>query len=217
MQIQINLFQASFLWTVKIQHLLSPASDWIKPRDTNEIIFPLAYEFYLPPIGIAGKKYPKLWARCLIIVHGELWTCDIQQDSSQDIYGLSNLISILGLVILLEVRGSDLDAGSLEAEELLAVEAEHAGDLGVVVTLHVPVHVSHDPHDGSAQGHGHLATAVCAHSSSKATKNESSCPDKIPLQMLPMAVSRILHHSHPYFIYEVIMMYIWEEYDVVMK
>ena len=31
------------------------------------------------------------------------------------------------------------------------------------------------------------------------------------------SVSRILHHSHPYFIYEVIMKYIWEEYDVVMK
>ena len=30
-------------------------------------------------------------------------------------------------------------------------------------------------------------------------------------------VSRILHHSHPYFIYEVLMKYIWEEYDVVMK
>ena len=29
------------------------------------------------------------------------------------------------------------------------------------------------------------------------------------------AVSRILHHSHPYFIYEVIMKYIWEEYDVL--
>ena len=26
------------------------------------------------------------------------------------------------------------------------------------------------------------------HSSSKATKNESSCPDKIPLQMLPMGM-----------------------------
>ena len=26
------------------------------------------------------------------------------------------------------------------------------------------------------------------HSSSKATKNESSCPDKIPLQMLPMGI-----------------------------
>ena len=31
------------------------------------------------------------------------------------------------------------------------------------------------------------------------------------------AVSRILHHSYPYFIYEVIMKYIWEEYDVFMK
>ena len=31
------------------------------------------------------------------------------------------------------------------------------------------------------------------------------------------AVSRIPHHSHPYFIYEVIMKYICEEYDVVMK
>ena len=32
-----------------------------------------------------------------------------------------------------------------------------------------------------------------------------------------MSVSRILHHSHPYFIYEVIMKYIWAEYDVFMK
>ena len=31
------------------------------------------------------------------------------------------------------------------------------------------------------------------------------------------AVSRILHHSHPYFIYEVIMKHIWAEYEVVMK
>ena len=30
-------------------------------------------------------------------------------------------------------------------------------------------------------------------------------------------VSRILHHSHLYFIYDVIMKYIWEQYDVVMK
>ena len=34
---------------------------------------------------------------------------------------------------------------------------------------------------------------------------------------LSNAVSRILHHSHPYFIYEVIMKYIWAEYEVVMK
>ena len=63
---------------------------------------------------------------------------------------------------LLKLGGFDLDACLLEAEELLAVEAEHAGDLCVVVALHVPVHVSHDPHDGSAQGHGHLAyCSVC--------------------------------------------------------
>ena len=61
---------------------------------------------------------------------------------------------------LLKLCGFHLDSSLLEAAELLAVEAEHAGDLGVVVTLHVPVHVSHDAHDGSAQGHGHLATAV---------------------------------------------------------
>ena len=29
---------------------------------------------------------------------------------------------------------------------------------------------------------------VTLHSSSKATKNESSCPDEIPLQMLPMGI-----------------------------
>ena len=31
-------------------------------------------------------------------------------------------------------------------------------------------------------------TVVVVHSSSKATKNESSCPDEIPLQMLPMGM-----------------------------
>ena len=31
------------------------------------------------------------------------------------------------------------------------------------------------------------------------------------------AVSTILHHSYPYFIYEVIMKYIWAEYEVVSK
>ena len=30
--------------------------------------------------------------------------------------------------------------------------------------------------------------AMRGHSSSKATKNESSCPDEIPLQMLPMGI-----------------------------
>ena len=30
-------------------------------------------------------------------------------------------------------------------------------------------------------------------------------------------VSTILHHSHPHYIYEVIMKYIWAEYEVVMK
>ena len=30
--------------------------------------------------------------------------------------------------------------------------------------------------------------AIEEHSSSKATKNESSCPDEIPLQMLPMGI-----------------------------
>ena len=78
----------------------------------------------------------------------------VNKISSLDIYGqqiylISNLISILGLVILLEVRGSDLDAGRLEAEELLPVEAEHGADLGVVVALHVAPHVRHDPHDGA--------------------------------------------------------------------
>ena len=29
---------------------------------------------------------------------------------------------------------------------------------------------------------------IAHHSSSKATKNESSCPDEIPLQMLPMGI-----------------------------
>ena len=29
---------------------------------------------------------------------------------------------------------------------------------------------------------------ICGHGSSKATKNESSCPDEIPLQMLPMGI-----------------------------
>ena len=31
-------------------------------------------------------------------------------------------------------------------------------------------------------------TQGTVHSSSKATKNESSCPDEIPLQMLPMGI-----------------------------
>ena len=32
------------------------------------------------------------------------------------------------------------------------------------------------------------ALLYTVHSSSKATKNESSCPDEIPLQMLPMGI-----------------------------
>ena len=83
----------------------------------------------------------------------------------QEYYYCLNLISysyLESVRSLLKLGGFHLDACLLEAEELLAVEAEHAGDLCVVVALHVPVHVSHDPHDGSAQGHGHLAyCSVC--------------------------------------------------------
>ena len=35
---------------------------------------------------------------------------------------------------------------------------------------------------------GRSEASSSAHSSSKATKNESSCPDEIPLQMLPMGI-----------------------------
>ena len=39
----------------------------------------------------------------------------------------------------------------------------------------------------------------------------------VPASLKPKPVSTILHHTHPYFIYEVIMKYILVEYEVVIK
>ena len=44
------------------------------------------------------------------------------------------------------------------------------------------------PHTFAIKGRWNHVNQKTFHSSSKATKNESSCPDEIPLQMLPMGI-----------------------------
>ena len=94
---------------------------------------------HISPMGIAGKKYPKLWARCLIIVQGEEWTWHEYylhlRFEVKLTDGYANLKSILWLVILLKLLWSDLEASGLQTVELLPVEAEDGADLRVVVAL----------------------------------------------------------------------------------